>query len=449
MPQKLTKQSEERLLSALNDIAELTNDGMHPNEAITKVATELKVPHGHVQLLVNAYNTGRTTAQRKSSDDIWSKSAEFPIADSSVILENMYPTEPKQAQFSSVSQDYSSSPNWLHRRKEAQAKEWAKTVDIRLCDKPTDLPRDDDYFYKKAKAEARSLKLDVEEARRRARYAFDYATQQKEEIVQYFKQANHQPFQEVRQNSVLKWGDNAKILFDQIAEENPAFCKQASTGRHTASGWIFDKVHSALLTGSAYVSLQRDYAEKRANYEVEEAKLLSPFVNQQLLSNQQSQLPLLVHSMVNGFVSKQAGLSSWIGGVSKDIASAKLKEQTANPYAKVQQQRLEDQYKHQFDEPNGGHSYELDALNQESMLSDLLSSDEVLSHHDPHQVLSAYANIKALAPRAAGNPDLLRTLLRDKLEKGQQSLFDLETLTKVEKNLGQINKGQYGGGDNQ
>lgn len=114
---RLSKQAEQRLTEALEKVAVLVSEGEHPNDAIVKVASEGGIPAGHVNLMVTAFNTGRTETQRKIGQDIFEKSAEFDLADAEDILNRMYPKEVKSAAevrlSSVVSEEYSSPPTWL------------------------------------------------------------------------------------------------------------------------------------------------------------------------------------------------------------------------------------------------------------------------------------------------------------------------------------------------
>ena len=113
---RLSKQAEQRLTAALEKVASLVADGTHPDDAIVKIASEDGVPAGHVNLMVNAFNTGRTETQRKIGSDIFEKAAEFDIADAENILKRMFPSEVKTAaalaRETVISEEYSLPPTW-------------------------------------------------------------------------------------------------------------------------------------------------------------------------------------------------------------------------------------------------------------------------------------------------------------------------------------------------
>ena len=90
MRERMDKQSQERILNALDSVSELVeNDNLHPNEAITKVAGEHKIPAGHIKLMVTAFNTGRANHHRKAASSVLDKAAPIPMADASIILDKL------------------------------------------------------------------------------------------------------------------------------------------------------------------------------------------------------------------------------------------------------------------------------------------------------------------------------------------------------------------------
>jgi hypothetical protein len=61
----LSKEAEHKLIAAIEKAAALVNAGEEPNSAIIKSASAANIPAGHINLMVHAYNTGRTNKQRE------------------------------------------------------------------------------------------------------------------------------------------------------------------------------------------------------------------------------------------------------------------------------------------------------------------------------------------------------------------------------------------------
>jgi hypothetical protein len=474
---KLSKASQDRLLSALNDIAELTNSGEHPNAAITKVASDMKIPHGHIQLLVNAYNTGRTTVQRQSSDNVWDKAAEFPIAETDKILENMYPdkikTAEEQIRETEISPEYSMSPMWLERRQKAEKR--AAKIDWKMVDKPKPYEREDNSYFK-ARSDSQRIEHSVKEARYRAAYVFDKAVELKEQIKELFKTGSFQ-YPDIRNNSVQLYGEPAQALFDQIVKEAPSLTKQASSGKlNKAKGPIYDLVHQCMEMTQAYQALYQDYQTKQASSQAEVETLMRPFVPGPKLD------PVLglpatvwVKEPKAGLQSKSAGFFSGLGsgwssmapkpsdtprvptishvarslsgltggraqftpGIAADPGNAG--EAMRSAHKKRLEGIFSDYGKPEMPSMNGEHESVLKALNAESTLSELLAHDDILKHHDPHAILDAYSSLSHLAPRATSNKEILRNLLRTQVQSaGGHAVFDAKGLVDLEKGMGDL-----------
>jgi hypothetical protein len=235
---KLSKQSEERILKALEDVSGLINDGEAPNQAIAKVASDKNVPFGHIDLIVRAYNTGRTNIQRKEHDDVFEKASEFPIADTQEIKKIMFPekyaTKAEMQKAASVSLDYSRPPSSLL----PKVKPLVLTEKLAsLTDKkPEPLPTDDTVKIKKAYEEAKFRKRQFETLRSEVSNLRIKISQDITNLTTYFRTSGCTPYSEVRENSQLLFGKSAEQLFDIVKAQLPAVCeKQASTKNWTAA----------------------------------------------------------------------------------------------------------------------------------------------------------------------------------------------------------------------
>jgi hypothetical protein len=94
---RLSPELEKRLLAASEYAAQLADRGDHPSTAVEKAAREHRIPPGGVELLVNAYNTGRTRLQFDLGDSPLEKAAEFELADAKTVNQRLYPDTVKTA----------------------------------------------------------------------------------------------------------------------------------------------------------------------------------------------------------------------------------------------------------------------------------------------------------------------------------------------------------------
>lgn len=524
----LNKVAEDLLINALSKVADQVTEDDDPNEAIAKTASELKIPHGHVHLLVKAYNTAKTTTQRQATEDLWSKSASFPLADTAKVLDFMYPEKVKSAserhRETTVSDEYLLPPSWVKDFDKKASK--TEAIDWKMVDKPAPLPREEQPFIK-ALGQIKRAEQEIEESRCRASYAFDMSSNLLEDIKDYFKTAGAEPFDAVYLNSLKLHGNTIRPIFEQVLNELPYLVKKSSKlslkdlpidistaglrepttqeillsiEKQGSSKWrpatakVYGLVSECLELSEAYNSLREDYETKEANLLDRKIDAAMPYLPSKeasaktpeellgkqaaatnngpgfwasflgldpnrasspkgLLGRAQSipeglkrpepksmqDMPTLskvLNPMTLGFSGRRPitnNLASYIDTIPGMATNPDYRKMTRD----VDNERLRDKYKAKF-EPKTypDMDNQLDTMHQESVLTDLLSSDDVLSQRNPHDVLQAYSSLRQIAPRASSNKETLRALLRDRIERGNQiDPFNLDMLIKIEKNL--------------
>ena len=113
-----SKAAEAKLLGAAKEMtAHVEENGLSPDEAIAKVASDSNLPREWVPLLVQAHNHGRTTYQRdQDSPDLLEKLSEFPLASAEMVMAILYPSDvlspAEKAEKTAVSDEYSAPPGW-------------------------------------------------------------------------------------------------------------------------------------------------------------------------------------------------------------------------------------------------------------------------------------------------------------------------------------------------
>lgn len=82
------------------------------------------------------------------------------------------------------------------------------------------------------------------------------------------------------------------------------------------------------------------------------------------------------------------------------------------------------------------HEAELTRIRTQSMLSEFLSTDPVISSYDHDEVLNAFNQIAHLAPRASTQPAVMRGMLRKMLQQ-QDAMepFEASQIVAIEKEL--------------
>jgi len=431
---KLTASSEKLISNALTKIADLVNAGEHPNDAIVKIATEMRLPAGHIGLMARAYNNGRSIGHFKAANSLAEKAAAFNLADNAVILERMFPSTFKSAaeqeDETAVSDDYSMPPSQWRSRHEKAA---AKHVDLREAwqlEKVAEYPkllRD-----RQALSHANELRKQADQQRHKAiKLAYDVAYAV-DAITDYFRAADSLPFVTVHDNAKAVLGERAHRLMTKLSHEHPQFTKRV--GRPHNCDWTqppYSLIKQALDRVDEFNAVRADMEsfEKTAKEQIQET--LRPFV----------QCPTM--SVITGSVwehrsqtEKQAvgplgiGLGAAIGGGAGRIAQA------FKPESK--EELIQDRLK---ELGSTEHEQNLRAIQAQTMLQDLMMNDPIISGYDPEQVMNAYNQISQFAPRAANKRLMAQALLRKYLEQGQAlDPFDMGQLMDIEKQLTNVSE---------
>lgn len=430
--QPLDKEAEQKLIGAIERAAGYVNDGMVPNDAIVKSAAEHNVPAGHINLMVHAYNTGRTTKQREQGEDTLEKAADFQLADADTVRERLFPKEVKtSAQIErahTVSTEYAVSPaGMLQRRKAEMAK--AAAAAVALPEKTwTPPPRDEQAAARKAASEKRAAELANEEVRRKSTIAHAKAAAAMEELHQYFRHPGSVSFQDALRETELRLGSDGVNVLQKLAAVYPFLEKQAATKQ------LFLGECDPVTLVSRVISAVEEYNEARqkvASAAVKQAQLIKKkapeFITESILYNPAEEPLTLKNAADNPKPSSGAG-SGFLGGLAM---TPKLVGQTL-PSSKAKEPKdfREDAFK-KLTDPT--HENELRNIRAQGALHDLIINDPVISGHDPHEVALAFNELADLSPNFTDSPAMMQALLRKRLEAGQLADFDIKQLVDIDK----------------
>jgi hypothetical protein len=265
----LTKEAERKLIAAIEKAASLVNDGMAPNAAIIKSAGDANIPAGHINLVVHAYNTGRTTKQRESGESTLEKAADFNLADTDTVLKALYPEQVKTsaaiARNEVVSTEYAVSPSgFLARRRDAMQK--AASAAVSLPEKTwTPPPRDEHAAVMRAQSEKNAALRAAEETRRQAAAAYQKAANSLDELNIYFRTPGNMPFGDALREVGLRLGPSGVSVLQKVAAVYPQFTKQADTGKnHYGQDPLYRLVEDVIGTVELYNDAQSKVPSKKA-----------------------------------------------------------------------------------------------------------------------------------------------------------------------------------------
>ena len=437
----ISAQQEEKLLSVIEKTAELVNAGDSPNDAIIKAAQEAGLRPGDINLVVHAFNTGRTNKQRQSSDDLFSKVAEFELADASTILEKMYPGEVKtaaaKAEDGTVSVDYAINPRDMIRRKEASEQlqcevDWRKWANGEEITAPEPYPSDIKEQLKRASSEVDRCLRDVEEARRVKAAAFDQLGQTFHDLTTYFRTNDAKPIPVVKEAVILLHGDDGERIMDELVKVTPGLTKMAQHKRTDISIDDIDCREEPFPTIARFISDVLDYQTKAAAYDkiaaekgVEAGKAIDFFRYPGVTS-------ILDTSSEDEARWAKMALA---GGPLNILGAYTVADKLISPIAEKLKPRDVDVNKTlaSLDDPD--HDARLRAINTQAMLQDLMLNDDVISEYDSDEVSQAYNDLVQISPSVADQRLLMQTLLRKKLQQGQLDTFEQDQLLGFEDQL--------------
>lgn len=418
---QLSKQAEAKLLGAIEKAAERVNAGDEPNAAIIKIAADENMPAGHVQLMVHAYNTGRTTTQREKGASTTEKSADFKLADADVILEALFPKEVKTAaemvKAAAVSTEYAVPPtDFIARRYSGMQK--AASAAVALPEKTwTPPPRDEHAAAMRANSEKIAAKRAEEELRRQATAAYGKAASAMEQLHEYFRRPGNMAFQDAIRETGLRHGDAAVSVLKKVAAVYPHIEKQAATGKH-----VFGHCEPCELAQNVLAAVE-DYnaAQQRVPVKTAAAKKVEPAT----ITGS-----VLYNPLEESLELKKADASLSLNPVSVTRQLGQTMFEGAHSYVKSPDQMRGDAFQ---DITDPDHDRKLRNIRAQGVLADLVTNDPVISGHDPREVATAFNELAEVAPNFMDSGATVQALLRKRLEAGQLADFDIKQLMEMEK----------------
>lgn len=417
---QLSKEAEARLLAALEKAAELVNTGETPNNAIVKIAKDENMPAGHVRLMVHAYNTGRTTKQRELGESAIEKAADFQLADADTILDTLYPAVAKTAaeitRDAVVSTEYAVPPTGFLARRAVMSRKVASALPEKTW---TPYPRDEHAAAMRDYSEKKAAKLASEELRRQATEAYSKAAAAMEQLHDYFRRPGNMSFQDAVRETELRYGETGVSVLKKVAAVYPHLEKQADTGKTHFGDCVPCKMAQAAVEAiETYVAAQQKLPQPKTA----EAKPAAEVVTGSILYNPvEESLELKKADASSPIPTTPTGLTRQLG--------QQLYE-GAGSYIKQPETMMKDTFR-EITDPE--HERKLRNIRAQSVVTDLMTNDPVISGHDPREVANAFNELAEIAPNFMDSTATVQALLRKRLESGQLADFDIKQLLELEK----------------
>lgn len=488
----LSKAAEETLLAAIEKAAEYVNSGLAPNDAIIKSASEANIPAGHINLMVHAYNTGRTNKQREQGENTLEKAADFALADVSVVTDALFPKQVKTSQAiardEAVSTEYAVSPKGMLARRQlaqqkmaASAHQWPASTYVRP-------PRDDREEARRQYSQKVAEQRDYEELRRQAQAAYYKAASAMDTLHEYFRRPGNMSFQDAVAETELRVGDAGVAVLKKVAAVYPHLEKQAATNlAHFGPCEPVNLVLAVISAVEEYNAAEKQAAAKKKPepakkaaaaittgsilYRPEDEPLTLKEANVTTIRTDDGRLQQVVYNRDVHGPAERGGLPPSLtpfgkpfddpanarqekpkekevgrgGAFLRGLTGSELEAKRPLSYAAGSLARsaltpgdpkeMSGKALMQLTDPE--HEMNLRNIRAQSVLNDMILNDPVVSGHDPAEVSLAFNELSELAPSLVDSPAAMQALLRKRLEAGFLADFDVKQLMEMENLKGQ------------
>ena len=423
----MTKEAEQAVIRTVKQAVDMVDsDGFSPDDALEKLARREGWGPEMVKFACWAYNNGRHTAQREASDSVLEKFADFPLARPDHIVARIWPstpTSPQDESLSKVSEEYSRPPSWIEDRKSSRRKA-AAAEPLQLLPEGAEKqaseispsgPRTGTY------TQGRRLERAHQTIRSQRAVAEERLREKMATLTRYFRDRPERrlPFAAVEHASIQRHGPAARSLLSGVYSGQRLKEARAADGPPPAVEVPPDAEPLALVDECVKLAQETNRwrrAERRAREALEKH---SAMVTEHFRGPAQ---PSDDGSILQDAPKTAASSGGLTGSLGSFLGFSTSSPDTSGAIRK-QLRKLDDP----------AHEQQLSQIKAQANLAELMD-DEVIGSHDPKTVVDAYNEIAQLAPKAAKQPMVLRTLLRRRLE-GEMEPFEAKEIADIEKSI--------------
>ena len=409
----MTKAQEGKLVDSVMEAITLANEGLHPNDAVIKIASAVGYNQDYVRRMVEAFNVSKSLKHQKSASGD-AKADAFDIADPEVILGKMYPDGEDTPDVAKAAEWEPSGTNMEETRffdlEHAPVKNAAVKKEVHTYD-----GQSIDILLKRACNELYRKERSLEDVRHKMASDRMSLLGSIDKFASYFKSLDHEPFARVEGAAIAHYGKSIAPLMDNAY----TLCKGAAFGEARAEGaWkpiaIKDRAPYAMLSDIMTCRDQYAHSVKQCSTALIDMNDYKDKLNRRMR----------IFSKIAG----AGGAAAMGGAVASAVSNLLSKLPTSTPADEapgLAQDVLPPAYE-----------AERKSIQTNMMLNDFLKSDPVISKADPQRVLSAYNDISSIAPRSTGSSAIMRSLLRKAVESESFDPFELSNITKLETEMG-------------
>ncbi len=397
-----------RKLAAVTDAAihDMDNNGVLPDEALAKAASEVGLPVGQVPLVVRGFNNAMSARQRLSSDNPWEKAASFTPATEEGVrskLAEVVPNKKEECSTSKSCDDYESPPPKVKvvRDNQHTAVKLAKFLGIEEGKKEV---------KQEKKASEEKKKYEYSEA-----HALMEVSKHLNKFAREMQSCSSSTYSAVKQAAVNVFGEDVSLVLSFIEERHPALKKAASSEPDPAVG--NDTPFLDYLERAIYV-LNNTEVKEAFNNAVGGSIMKNPFISGPLAKSDTK--PGLYNSMVDFGRRK----NEMFGDLRRKAIDANYHSILNSEETKL--------------------PFELDRIEEQQSVNDLLADNRVKGT-DPAKVIDMYKTLRGLAPTVMRNPSVAADMIHRQIQTGPLSYFDLGQLAQMEKNVAEAARARASG----
>jgi hypothetical protein len=453
-----------RLQEAVHDMSILHDDGMHPTQALAKIAEEFDLSPEQIRLAGRTFNTAQTNTHRQENESLLDKLSSCPLADVEAVARSKEPVTTKTASVKTASiydtdidkrifRDLSGKLKLATFQLESLRKKTAAAPIEPLPPLPK-LASDRDYLQRQqtnCRVTSNGLKVTFEK--------------QAGELRTLVKRLDKDQQVTLKLAAVQRFGKEIEpYLYGIIDSDIRTPVKIATVVE--LSNPLIKKIAQLHQTGKDLIRTLKTFQK------VSNCLNIIDSMRGQHLKKTSAIAPLVQKYAASGgggagSSSSGTGSSSGGGGFFDDWrnAAAKYKKQRegqaketdspwlANPVGTTLQKSkaLWDVISNPLPSQESGYAmtlptphqqfgldtpsqqFKLDKIRVRSMLSDFVNNDEVISNFSHDDVMTAFNELSETSPEAMKKPAIARAMLREYLAKGALGTYDLSPLMQYEK----------------
>jgi hypothetical protein len=440
--EKISKGQEQKIVAALERAIKMANQGETPNAALRKVAEENSFTPPFVRRMVEAFNVSKTLAHMKHASGE-ARVNSFPLADAEDILKEMYPAkiaspaEKQAASFLPTSYDRPETRNFMK----------SSLLEVKLPPlvekKAEPYSHDPEVIGGKRVDKLQGMRKKAENSRATYRQEVWKLRALVKEAADYFKQLYRKPFAEVERNVISEHGAMGHTLMDMVYTDGRIKEARYDSKLGIKRQLFDDKVepyvtlNRVLKSASLVTELVKVAAKAQLDYEklakewgypilsepeeeVKTALLDDVMSDHHIPFGENSLVP--TSEVVEHPFRKKAFLPDEFATGAMSVLGLKDK-----PDERDMQEALSEAL-------DPVHDAKLRAISTQTMLSDFMANDPIISSYGEGDVFKAYNQLSQLAPAVSQQPSIARGLIRRLLQSESiiepheaEQLTDMET----------------------